>query len=106
MHRNSVEAFLEISRTGEFGFPKEVELNRGLMGNGLKYCSVQLTCDDGVQYYIKAFGDEAEELYIEATKEKDRLLSKHAAEIKAGAKIICDDVSNDEASERPVVCYD
>ena len=36
--------------------------------DGQEYCFVQVTCDDGVQYGIQAFGDEAIELYEEANK--------------------------------------
>jgi hypothetical protein len=37
-------------------------------GHGQEYCFVQVSCDDGVQYGIQAFGDEAIELYEEANK--------------------------------------
>ncbi len=37
-------------------------------GDGQEYCFVQVSCDDGVQYGIQAFGDEAIELYEEANK--------------------------------------
>ena len=36
--------------------------------DGQEYCFVQVSCDDGVQYGIQAFGDEAIELYEEANK--------------------------------------
>ena len=36
--------------------------------NGTEYCSVEVTCDDGSQYGIQAFGDEAIELYKEIYK--------------------------------------
>jgi hypothetical protein len=36
--------------------------------DGQEYCFVQVTCDDGVQYGIQAFGDEAVELYKETKK--------------------------------------
>jgi len=35
---------------------------------GQEYYFVQVSCDDGVQYGIQAFGDEAIELYEEANK--------------------------------------
>jgi hypothetical protein len=38
------------------------------MTNGLKYYSVEVTCSDGIQYGIQAYGDEAEDLYKEAHK--------------------------------------
>ena len=36
--------------------------------NGIEYCSVEVTCDNGSQYGIQAFGDEAIELYKEIYK--------------------------------------
>jgi hypothetical protein len=36
--------------------------------NGIEYCSVEVTCDNGSQYGIQAFGDEAIELYKEIHK--------------------------------------
>jgi hypothetical protein len=36
--------------------------------NGVEYCSVEVTCDNGSQYGIQAFGDEAIELYKEIYK--------------------------------------
>jgi hypothetical protein len=35
---------------------------------GEEYCFVEVTCKDGVQYGIQAFGDEAVALYIEANR--------------------------------------
>jgi hypothetical protein len=36
--------------------------------NGIEYCSVEVTCDDGSQYGIQAYGDEAIDLYKEIYK--------------------------------------
>lgn len=38
------------------------------MSNGLKYYFVEVTCSNGIQYGIQAYGDEAEDLYKEAHK--------------------------------------
>jgi hypothetical protein len=38
------------------------------MRNGVEYCSVEVTCDDGSQYGIQAYGDEAIDLYKEIYK--------------------------------------
>lgn len=38
------------------------------LGNGVKYCFVEVTCNNGNQYGIQAFGHEAVELYKEALK--------------------------------------
>jgi hypothetical protein len=35
---------------------------------GQEYCFLEVSCKDGVQYGIQAFGDEAIELYIEANR--------------------------------------
>ena len=34
--------------------------------NGIEYCLVEVTCDDGEQYGIQAFGSEAVQLHKEA----------------------------------------
>jgi hypothetical protein len=36
--------------------------------DGIEYCFVEITCRDGFQYGIQAFGDEAIALYIEANR--------------------------------------
>ena len=36
--------------------------------NGIEYCLVEVTCDNGEQYGIQAFGEEAIELHKEALK--------------------------------------
>ena len=42
--------------------------NISYMRNGVEYCSVEVTCDDGSQYGIQAYGDEAIDLYREIYK--------------------------------------
>lgn len=53
------------------------------MTNGLKYYFVEVTCSDGIQYGIQAYGDEAEDLYKEARKYFDY---EKASEVN---KILC-----------------
>lgn len=36
--------------------------------NGMEYYSVEVTCSDGTQYGLQAYGEEANELYNEANK--------------------------------------
>jgi hypothetical protein len=36
--------------------------------NGIEYCHIEVTCGDGEQYGIQAFGQEAVELHNEALK--------------------------------------
>jgi hypothetical protein len=38
------------------------------LSNGIEYCLIEITCDDGIQYGIQACGDEAIELHKEALK--------------------------------------
>jgi hypothetical protein len=42
--------------------------NIGHAINGIEYCSVEVTCDNGSQYGIQAYGDEAIDLYKEIYK--------------------------------------
>jgi hypothetical protein len=35
------------------------------MRNGIEYCFVEVTCDDGAQYGLQAYGEEAKRLYNE-----------------------------------------
>ena len=42
--------------------------NISYMRNGIEYCSVEVTCDNGSQYRIQAYGDEAVDLYKEIYK--------------------------------------
>jgi hypothetical protein len=36
------------------------------MRNGIEYCFIEVTCCDGTQYGLQAYGEEAKELYKEA----------------------------------------
>ena len=36
------------------------------MRNGIEYCFIEVTCNDGTQYGLQAYGEEAKELYREA----------------------------------------
>jgi hypothetical protein len=36
--------------------------------DGIEYCFVEISCSDGIQYGIQAFGDEAIALYLEANR--------------------------------------
>jgi hypothetical protein len=38
------------------------------MGNGVEYYFVEVTCNDGIQYGIQAYGDEARALYKETNR--------------------------------------
>ena len=38
------------------------------MRNGIEYCFVEVTCSDGTQYGLQAYGQEANQLYKEANR--------------------------------------
>ena len=38
------------------------------MRNGIEYCFVEVTCSDGTQYGLQAYGEEANQLYKEANR--------------------------------------
>ena len=38
------------------------------MINGIEYCAVEITCDDGTQYGIQAYGQEAIDLHKESLR--------------------------------------
>ncbi|GEM_PF-1315305 len=42
---------------------KLISPSSGQLSNGIDYCFVEVTCENGVQYGIPAYGKEAEELY-------------------------------------------
>jgi hypothetical protein len=47
--------------------------------NGIEYCLVEVTCDDGEQYGIQAFGREAVQLHEEALKRSHVLRKEEEA---------------------------
>jgi hypothetical protein len=49
--------------------------------NGIEYCLVEVTCDDGEQYGIQAFGNEAADLHIEALKRSQAFRIKEQASL-------------------------
>ncbi len=53
--------------------------------DGIEYCFVEITCPDGSQYGIQAFGDEAIALYIEANR--CFMCAQSSVETKREAKI-------------------
>jgi hypothetical protein len=51
-----------------------------VLRNGAEYCLIEVTCDDGIQYGIQAYGDEAVELHKEALKYYDALQEQEEEE--------------------------
>jgi hypothetical protein len=47
------------------------------MRNGLEYCFIEVTCDDGTQYGIQTYGEEAKELYKKGMRGINSALPKH-----------------------------
>lgn len=72
MYRNSIDAFTHlVSKERESSYRGKAEVARisakmGCMQNGIRYCSVQVTFNNGEEYRIDAYGEEADELYSKA----------------------------------------
>ena len=49
--------------------------------NGIEYCLIEVTCDDGEQYGIQAFGREAVQLHKEALKRSQALRKEEQAAV-------------------------
>lgn len=82
MYRNSVDAFTHlISQERESVFRGTasvagISAKMGYMQNGIRYCSVQVTFNNGEEYRIEAYGEEADELYSKA-REKSAVSCLH-----------------------------
>jgi hypothetical protein len=50
----------------------KVSENVSYLINGVEYSFVEVTCDDGMQYGLQAYGDEAIELHKEALKHSSK----------------------------------
>jgi hypothetical protein len=46
----------------------KISQNISHLSNGIEYCLIEITCDDGIQYGIQACGDGAIQLHKEALK--------------------------------------
>ena len=77
MYENSVRALqklLEITPTEEENISRsqtpckisQLPSEITYFSNGIKYYCVEVTCDDGKQFAIQGYGDEAQELFVEA----------------------------------------
>jgi hypothetical protein len=68
MYTGVIDAFEEVvSGKGEGNLGSSCRLIRiskdnVTLGNGMEYCFVEITCSNGIQYGIEAFGEEAMEL--------------------------------------------
>lgn len=80
MYRNSKDAFTQLLSSRHTSQIPRVECviisisaRTGHMRNGIKYCSVQVTCSDSTEYLIQASEEEAEQLYRQAEKQSQGL---------------------------------
>jgi hypothetical protein len=60
---NSVEALHELLSSGHVA---KTDANISQLSNGIEYAFVEVTCDDGGQYGLQAYGKEAVDLHREA----------------------------------------
>ena len=72
MYRNSVDAFMHLLSRGDedsglaASAVASISVRISNMRNGIQYCIVQIAFENGAEYRVEAFGEEAEELYREA----------------------------------------
>ncbi|HEX2014654.1 MAG TPA: hypothetical protein VLA68_05450 [Nitrososphaera sp.] len=69
MYHDSVDALAQLLMNGQEGGPLEasdvasISSKIGVLKNGISHCSVQVRFENGAEYRIEAFGEEAEELH-------------------------------------------
>lgn len=78
-YENSIEALQQLLQSGRPDGKESLKKNANIvdcqitktsqhiyyMRNGIEYCFVEVTCNDGTQYGLQAYGEEAKELYNE-----------------------------------------
>src|SRR5919106_6157898 len=71
-YTNSIHALIELlvpssnlSHSSSCSITK-ISQNISHLSNGIEYCLIEITCDDGIQYGIRAYGEEAATLHREA----------------------------------------
>jgi hypothetical protein len=71
-YTNSIHALRELLVPSNLSYSScsitKMSQNISHLSNGIEYCLIEITCDDGIQYGIQACGDEAVELHKEALK--------------------------------------
>jgi hypothetical protein len=78
-YQNSVDALRDLvqPKPGQISGRscRITKLSRDIsrLENGIEFCPVEVTCDNGEQYGIQAFGEEAIEFHNEALKYDHRL---------------------------------
>ena len=82
MYRNSIDAFAHLISEGRESVFRgtatvtQISAKIGYMQNGIRYCNVQVTFNNGEEYRIEAYGEEADELYNKA-REKSAVSCLH-----------------------------
>jgi hypothetical protein len=64
---DSVHALQQLLTSGGCSITKIPQVIPHMI-NGIEYCAIEITCDDGTQYGIQAHGEEAIELHKEALR--------------------------------------
>ena len=77
---HALKHLLSMSRTSSYKCHiSKVSENISHLVNGAEYSFVEVTCNDGIQYSLQAYGEEAIELHKEAlrysSKEKEEGIS-------------------------------
>lgn len=68
---NSVEALHELLSSGHV---TKTYANISRLINGIDYAFVEVTCDDGSQYGLQAYGEEARDLHRRALESSKRTM--------------------------------
>jgi hypothetical protein len=70
---HALKDLLSISSTSSYKCHiSKVSENVSYLINGVEYSFVEVTCNDGIQYGLQAYGDEAIELHKEALKHSSK----------------------------------
>jgi hypothetical protein len=65
-YSSSVDALNDLRNSGQIA---EINLSLSYLANGVAYSFVEVTCRDGSQYGLQAYGNEALELHRAAFQE-------------------------------------
>lgn len=68
---NSIEALSDVLSSSHIS---EISTSLTRLASGIEYSFVEVTCSDGVQYGLQAYGDEAVELNRIALKNAPHLI--------------------------------
>jgi hypothetical protein len=65
-YSNSIDAFNDLRNSGQIA---EINSSLSHLANGVAYSFVEVTCRDGTQYGLQAYGNEALDLHRAAFQE-------------------------------------